>query len=83
MMDTVDWVILWIGAAMIAAGAFGWFWTLRKAQGSGSATGTRSINPTEYIKALKDVPTVNLLIGLGFLLILLAAGWVEISIAGG
>lgn len=80
-MSTVDWVVLWIGVGMIIAGIVGWLLTLRKAQVSGGS-GTRSLNPTEYLKALKDVPTVNLLIGLGFLLILLAAGWVEISVSG-
>lgn len=81
-MSTVDWVVLWIGVGMIVAGALGWLLTLYKAQASGGS-GTRSLNPTEYLKALKDVPTVNLLIGLGFLLIILAAGWVEISVSGG
>lgn len=81
-MRTVDWVILWVGVGMIAVGTLGWFLTLARTKAAASPQ-TRGLNPVDYVKALKDVPVVNLLIGLGVLLIILAAGWVEISVAGG
>jgi hypothetical protein len=83
IMRTVDWVVLWIGAAMIAIGAFGWLVTVARARPTASGAQSRSINPTEYVKALKDVPAANLLIGMGVLLVVLAAGWVELSISSG
>ncbi|MEN8040971.1 MAG: hypothetical protein ABFR95_05655 [Actinomycetota bacterium] len=81
-MQTVDWVVLIIGAAMIGVGAFGWLYTVTRSKPKEGAQ-TRSINPVEYVKALKDVPAPNLLIGLGALLVILAAGLVDIAISGG
>ena len=82
-MRTVDWVVLWVGVAMIAVGTAGWILTVAKTKPRGAGTQTRGINPVDYVKALKDVPVANLLIGLGVLLIIMAAGWVNISVASG
>ncbi len=81
-MTTADWVVLWVGVAMIAAGTSGFFLSLLRTEPSGDSTArSRSLNPVEYVKALKDVPAVNLLIGLGALLVLLGAGIVDISLS--
>jgi hypothetical protein len=81
-MQTVDWVVLIIGAAMIAAGTFGWLYTVIGAKAK-QGTQTRGLNVGEYVKALKDVPAPNLLIGVGALLVILAAGLVTVSVSGG
>ena len=82
-MRTVDWVVLWVGVGMIAVGTAGWILTVAKTKTKPKGAQTRGIDPVDYVKALKDVPVANLLIGLGVLLIIMAAGWVNISVASG